>query len=63
MYYPPSMNNPVQNNNRYVRPFTAMMDSPPPLHNLSLNPSPAFPQSYFPWDYGRRCGYISFLLN
>ena len=53
----------------YPAPVVAnLVDSPPSLHTLSLNPQNGYhPPYYHPqqWDYNRRCRYfvIDFVLN
>jgi len=39
-----------------------MVDSPPPLHTLSLNPPTAYHHNpYYPWDCGQRCRWTYFV--
>ncbi|CAK8673054.1 unnamed protein product [Clavelina lepadiformis] len=53
---PPSMNGGLGNGmGAMYGGMSAMMDSPPPLQNLSLNPQNAYhPNPYCQWDYSQR---------
>ena len=54
---PPQINGRIHGSAGCAAQLPSMIDSPPPLHNLSLNPS-SYPQSYYPWEYCQQCGYL-----